>query len=207
MFKIAVLISGGGTDMQSIIDGINSGYIKNCKIEAVLSDNPKAYGLERAKNENIATYVLDRKSKTESVSGQALKIIDGKVDLIVLAGFLSILSDEIISKYKNKIVNIHPSLIPSFCGSGMYGLNVHKKALEYGVKISGCTVHFVDEGTDTGPIILQKAVPVYYDDTPEELQKRILVEEHKALPEAIKYLSEGRIVVTDRKVKILEEVK
>lgn len=207
MFKIAVLISGGGTDMQSIIDGINSGYIKNCKIEAVLSDNPKAYGLERAKNENIATYVLDRKSKTESVSGQALKIIEGKVDLIVLAGFLSILSDEIISKYKNKIVNIHPSLIPSFCGSGMYGLNVHKKALEYGVKISGCTVHFVDEGTDTGPIILQKAVPVYYDDTPEELQKRILVEEHKALPEAIKYLSEGRVVVTDRKVKILEEVK
>lgn len=207
MFKIAVLISGGGTDMQSIIDGINSGYIKNCKIEAVLSDNPKAYGLERAKNENIATYVLDRKSKSESVSGQALKIIDGKIDLIVLAGFLSILSDEIISKYKNKIVNIHPSLIPSFCGSGMYGLNVHKKALEYGVKISGCTVHFVDEGTDTGPIILQKAVPVYYDDTPEELQKRILVEEHKALPEAIKYLSEGRVVVTDRKVKILEEVK
>lgn len=207
MFKIAVFISGGGTDMQSIIDGIKSGYIKNCKIEAVLSDNPKAYGLERAKNENIDTYVLDRKSKTESVSKQALKIIDGKVDLIVLAGFLSILSDEIISKYKNKIVNIHPSLIPSFCGSGMYGLNVHKKALDYGVKVSGCTVHFVDGGTDTGPIILQKAVPVYDEDTPEELQKRILVEEHKALPEAIKYLSEGRVVVTDRKVKILEEVK
>lgn len=207
MFKIAVLISGGGTDMQSIIDGIKSGYIKNCKIEAVLSDNPKAYGLERAKNENIETYVLDRKSKTESVSKQALKIIEGKVDLIVLAGFLSILSDEIISKFKNKIVNIHPSLIPSFCGSGMYGLNVHKKALEYGVKISGCTVHFVDEGTDTGPIILQKAVPVLDEDTPEELQKRILVEEHKALPEAIKYLSEARVVIMDRKVKILEEVK
>jgi len=207
MFKIAVLISGGGTDLQSVIDGINSGYIKNCSIEAVLSDNPKAYGLERAKKENINTYVLDRKSKTETVSQQILRILDKKVDLIVLAGFLSILSGEIIETYKNKMINIHPSLIPSFCGSGMYGLKVHQKALEYGVKISGCTVHFVDCGTDTGPIILQKAVPVMDDDTPEELQKRILAEEHKALPEAIKYLSEGRVQIEDRKVKILEELK
>lgn len=207
MFKIAILISGGGTDMQSLIDGIKSGYIKNCKIEAVLSDNPKAYGIERAKNENIDTYVLDRKSEKETISQQIFRIIDNKVDLIVLAGFLSILSGEIIEAYKNKIVNIHPSLIPSFCGHGMYGLNVHKKALEYGVKISGCTVHFVDSGTDTGPIILQKAVPVHDDDTPEELQKRILVEEHKALPEAIKYLAEGRVKVSGRKVKILEELQ
>ena len=208
MFKIAVLISGGGTDMQSVIDGIKSGYINDCKIVAVLSDNPKAYGLERAKNQNIDTYVLDRKSETETVSEQIFRILDNeKVDLIVLAGFLSILSGEIIKVYQNKIVNIHPSLIPSFCGHGMYGMNVHKKAIDYGVKVSGCTVHFVDSGTDTGPIILQKAVPVYDHDTPEDLQKRILIEEHKALPEAIKYLSEGRIKVSGRKVKILEELK
>ncbi len=206
MFKIAVLISGGGTDMQSIIDGIKSGYIKNCSIEAVISDNPNAYGIERAKNEGIATYVVDRKSKLESVSDQILKIIDGKVDLIVLAGFLSILSGDIIEKYNNKIVNIHPSLIPAFCGPGMYGMNVHKKALEYGVKVSGCTVHFVDSGTDTGPIIIQKSVPVYDNDTTEDLQQRILIEEHKALPEAIKYLADGRVKVTGRKVEILEEL-
>ena len=206
MFKIAVLISGGGTDMQSIIDGIKSGYIKNCSIEAVISDNPKAYGLERAENEGIATYVVDRKSKLESVSDQILKITDGKVDLIVLAGFLSILNGEIIERYNNKIVNIHPSLIPAFCGPGMYGMNVHKKALEYGVKVSGCTVHFVDSGTDTGPIIIQKSVPVYDNDTAEDLQQRILIEEHKALPEAIKYLADGRVKVTGRKVEILEEL-
>lgn len=199
MFKIAVLISGGGTNLQSIIDSIESKYL-NCSIEFVISDREDAYGIERAKKHNIKTYVLNRKEFGDKLSDKILEIVDGKVDLIVLAGYLSILKGNILVKFKNRIINIHPSLIPSFCGSGMYGIKVHEKALEYGVKITGCTVHFVDEGTDTGKIILQKAVEVMDDDTPEILQKRVLVQEHKALPEAIKLLSENKVILKNGRV-------
>lgn len=204
MLKIAVLISGSGSNLQSILDSIASGDLK-CSIEAVISDRENAYGLVRAKERNVPTYVFTRKQYGSSVSEEILKVIDGKVDLIVLAGFLSILKGDILKKFKNKIINIHPSLIPAFCGNGMYGIKVHEKAIEYGVKISGCTVHFVDEETDAGPIILQKTVPVYAEDTAEELQKRILVWEHTALPEAVKLISEGKVAIEGRKVIIKAE--
>lgn len=200
MFKIAVLISGGGTNLQAIIDSIESKYLNNCQIEFVISDRDGVFGLERAKKHNIRGLILDRKEYGATLSDKILEIVDGKVDLIVLAGYLSILNGEIIKKFKNKIINIHPSLIPAFCGKGMYGLKVHEKAIEYGVKVSGCTVHFVDEGTDTGSIILQKVVQVQDDDTAESLQKRVLIEEHKALTEAIKLLSESSITIDGRRV-------
>lgn len=199
MFKIAVLVSGGGSNLQAIIDSIKDGKL-NCKIEMVISDREGAYGLERARINNIPAYLVDRKIYGSETSDKIYELLNGKVDLIVLAGFLSILKGDLIAEFKNRIINIHPSLIPAFCGNGMHGMNVHKSAIEYGVKFSGCTVHFVDEGTDTGPIILQKVVPVYDEDTPEILQKRILVEEHKALPEAIGMMAEGKIKVNDRKV-------
>lgn len=199
MLKIAVLVSGSGSNLQAIIDNIESGYL-NCSIEAVISDKKDAYGIDRAKAKNIKTYILDRKQLGNNISGEILKIVNGKVDLVVLAGFLSILQGELLHVFKNKIINIHPSLIPSFCGGGMYGLKVHEKAIEYGVKVSGCTVHFVDEGTDSGPIIIQKVVDVYSADTAKELQLRVLQQEHKALPEAIKYISDGLITIQGRKV-------
>jgi phosphoribosylglycinamide formyltransferase-1 len=202
MFKIAVLVSGGGTDLQSIIDAIESGWL-NVEIEAVISDREGIYGLERAKKHGIKTYTFDRKLYRGTVSDEILKVTFGKVDLIVLAGWLSILKGELINKFENKIINIHPSLIPSFCGNGMYGLKVHQSAVDYGVKVSGCTVHFVEVGTDTGPIIMQKAVPVYHDDTAETLQKRVLEQEHVALPESVKLISEGKVKVEGRKVIIL----
>lgn len=198
MFKIAVLVSGGGSNLQAIIDSIKSNYL-NCSIEYVISDKMGAFAIERAEKHNIKTFVLERKEYGANLSDKILEILDGKVDLIVLAGFLSILRGTIIDKFKNRIINIHPSLIPSFCGRGMYGLNVHEKVIEYGVKITGCTVHFVDEGTDTGSIINQKAVEVCNDDTPEILQERVLVEEHKALPEAIKMISEGKVKFDGRR--------
>lgn len=203
MFKIAVLISGGGTDLQSIIDAIENNEIVGAKIEAVVSDKKGAFGIERAEKHGIKTYVFDRKEYKGKVSDEVLNLLRGKVDLIVLAGFLSILNGDLLHEFKDKIINIHPSLIPSFCGNGMYGLKVHEKAIEYGVKISGCTVHFVDEGTDTGAIILQKAVEVLDDDTAETLQKRILVEEHKLLPKAVKLLAEGKVKKTGRRVVLI----
>jgi phosphoribosylglycinamide formyltransferase-1 len=202
MFKIAVLVSGGGTNLQSIVDSINNGYLSNCKIEAVISDRPGVYALERAKNNGIETFVFDRKIYKDKVSDKILELLNDKVDLIVCAGWLSILKSELISKFENKIINIHPSLIPSFCGGGMYGIKVHEEAIRYGVKVSGCTVHFVDEGTDSGPIIIQKTVPVYAEDTAESLQKRILIQEHKTLPEAIKLISEEKVKVEERKVMV-----
>lgn len=202
MFKIAVLVSGGGTNLQSIIDAIKSGYLSNCSIEAVISDRKEVYALERAVTNDIKAYVIDRKIHKSRVSDEILKLLSGKVDLIVCAGWLSILKGDLISKFENKIINIHPSLIPAFCGDGMYGIKVHENAIEHGVKVSGCTVHFVDNGTDTGPIILQKTVPVYGEDTAELLQKRVLEQEHKALPEAIKLISDGRVKVNGRKVII-----
>lgn len=200
MFKIAVLVSGGGSNLQSIIDNISSGYL-NCSIDIVIADR-QCYGIERAQKAGIKAIVLDRKIFKGNLSKELVNVLKSKVDLIVLAGWLSILKGDLIKEYHNRIINIHPSLIPSFCGNGMYGIKVHEKAIEYGVRYSGCTVHFVDENTDAGPIILQKIVEVFYEDTPEELQKRILKQEHIALPEAIKYISEGKINIIDRKVKI-----
>ncbi|NEZ45821.1 phosphoribosylglycinamide formyltransferase [Clostridium niameyense] len=205
MFKIAVLVSGGGTNLQSIIDNIEKGYLKNCSIECVISDRDNVYGLKRAENKKIKTYVFDRKIYKDQISDEILKVLENKVDLIVLAGWLSILEGDLIDKFENKIINIHPSLIPSFCGNGMYGIRVHQKAIEYGVKISGCTVHFVDQKTDNGPIIMQKVVPVFSKDTAESLQKRVLEKEHMALSEAIKLISEKKICVEGRKVTIMGE--
>jgi len=199
LLKIAVLISGSGSNLQAIIDNIESGYL-NCFIEAVISDKQNVYGIERAKAKNIKTYVVDKKEHGVRLSDEILKILDENVDLIVLAGFLSILQGEILSKFKNRIINIHPALIPSFCGPGMYGIKVHEKALECGVKVSGCTVHFVDSGTDSGPIIIQKVVKVYGEDTAIELQNRVLEQEHIALPQAIKCISEKAIKIVGRKV-------
>jgi phosphoribosylglycinamide formyltransferase-1 len=203
MFKIGVLASGGGTDLQAIIDAINNKYLINCSIEAVISDRKDIYALERAKNNNINTYVIERKIYKDNISKEILELLYGKVDLIVCAGWLSILKGELIEKFQNKIINIHPSLIPCFCGDGMYGLKVHQSAVDHGVKVSGCTVHFVDSGTDSGPIILQRTVPVYGEDSAESLQKRVLEEEHIALPEAIKLISEGKVRVDGRKVIII----
>lgn len=204
MLNIAVLISGGGTNLQSIIDSIKNGYLKNVRIKYVVSDRHGTLGLERAKAYGIDVLVFDRKIYKNELNKNIYQKLKGEVDLIVLAGYLSIISSPLIEGFKNKIINIHPSLIPSFCGRGMYGIKVHEAAISYGVKVSGCTVHFVDENTDTGAIILQNVVKVYAEDTPEELQKRILKEEHKVLPTAIKLISEGKVSMEGRKVIIKE---
>ena len=194
MFKIAVLVSGGGTNLQSIIDAVKVGEL-DCKIEMVISSKDGVYALERAKE-------VSKKEYGENQSNRILELTEGKVDLIVLAGYLSILDGEILDKFKNRIINIHPSLIPSFCGPKMYGLHVHEAAIKKGVKVSGCTVHFVNNEVDGGAIILQEAVPVYFEDSAEDLQKRILVKEHLLLPKAIKLISEGKVNVIDGRSKI-----
>lgn len=201
MFKIAVLVSGGGTDLQSIIDAISNKYI-DAEIEMVISSKPDVYALERASNKGIKTFVVDRKDYKERSSDKILELVDGKVDLIVLAGFLSILNGNILDKFKNKIINIHPSLIPAFCGKGMYGMKVHEAVIKSGVKYSGCTVHYVNSEVDGGAILMQEAVPVYYEDDAETLQKRILEKEHEILPKAIKFISEGKVEVINNKAKI-----
>lgn len=201
MLKIAVLISGNGSNLQTIIDNVKSGAL-SCSIEMVISDRPYVYGLERAAQSGIETHVVDRKVPGQTLSDQILKLVEGRADLIVLAGFLSVLSGELLKHYKNRMINIHPALIPSFCGGGMYGIKVHQAAIDYGVKVSGCTVHFVDEGTDTGPILLQKVVPVYASDDALQLQKRVLTQEHIALSEAVKLICEGRVLVEGRMVAI-----
>lgn len=203
MLNIGVLVSGGGSNLKALMDKINDGYIDG-KIAIVISDRRGAYGIERAESAGIPSLVLDK--KTMSHEELNIKIFDAlksyDVDLVVLAGYLSILSEKIIAEYRNAIINIHPSLIPSFCGPGYYGLKVHRSVIEYGARVSGCTVHFVDEGTDTGPIILQKAVEVMEDDTPETLQKRILEFEHKLLPEAVRLFCLGGVQIDGRKVKL-----
>ena len=189
MIRVGVLVSGGGTNLQAIIDAVKKGDITNASLEAVISNKKDAYALTRAKENGIpAECVCIRDYDTREEFNRALidRIDSYNLDLIVLAGFLVVLPPELTSKYKNRIINIHPSLIPSFCGNGFYGLHVHEKALERGVKVTGATVHFVDEGTDTGPIIYQKAVEVKPGDTPETLQKRVMEEaEWKILPAAI----------------------
>ena len=194
MKNIVVLISGGGTNLQALLDAVAEGRLL-ARISGVISSTKHAYGLVRAEHAGIPTRVI---SKRDAAVLTALRAFEA--DYIVLAGYMSILSPEIIGLYKNRIVNIHPSLIPSFCGKGYYGLHVHEKVLEYGAKVTGATVHFVDEGTDTGPIILQKAVSVLDDDTPEILQQRVLRVEHELLPLAVAHLVEGRIRVEGRKV-------
>ncbi len=203
--KIGVLISGGGTNLQSIIDNIDAGNIDG-KIELVISNREGAFGLERAEKAGIKNIYINRK-EFENEEDYNLHLIEklksAGVELVVLAGYLRVLSKNFIKSYKNKIINIHPSLIPSFCGRGYYGKKVHQAAIDYGVKISGATVHFVDEGTDTGPIILQETVQVYPDDDADDLQKRILQIEHKLLVKAINLFCTDRIKIDGRKIWIL----
>ena len=203
MKKAAVLVSGGGTNLQAIIDAKASGIIKNAEISLVISNNPSAYALTRAKNAGIkASCISPSEFDSREAFNKALTdaLIEAEVDLVVLAGFLVIIPSEMVEKFRNRIINVHPSLIPSFCGTGCYGLKVHEKALSRGVKITGATVHFVDEGTDTGPIILQKAVEVKDGDTAEILQKRVMEEaEWKILPEAIELVASGQVKIVDGK--------
>ena len=205
MLKVAVLVSGGGTTLQAIIDSVANGTITNTKIVKVISNNKNAFALERAKKAGIAAECISPKDfDTRDEFNKALiqGVEDSGADLVVLAGFLVVIPKEMIAKYPNRIINVHPSLIPSFCGTGYYGLKVHEAALKRGVRVSGATVHFVDEGTDTGPIILQKAVEVLDSDTPEILQKRIMERaEWIILPRAIDLIANDRIYVEDGIVK------
>lgn len=209
MLKIVVCVSGGGTNLQAIIDGIEKGSITNTEIAAVISNNPGAYALERAKNHGIEGVCISPKefSDRESFNQAFLEKLDSyQADLVVLAGFLVVLPEIMIRRYQNRIINVHPSLIPSFCGKGYYGLKVHEGALKRGVKVTGATVHFVDEGTDTGPIILQQPVAVEQDDTPELLQRRVMEQaEWKILPRAIDLIANGEIQVEDGKVLIQDD--
>ena len=197
MLKICVCVSGGGTNLQAIMDAIDAGTIKNTEIVRVFSNNKNAFALERAQKHGIDALAVSPKDfeSREQFNEAFLAAIDEvEPDLIVLAGFLVVIPAKMIQKYRNRIINIHPSLIPSFCGTGYYGLKVHEAALERGVKVTGATVHFVDEGTDTGPIILQKAVEVLPDDTPKSLQQRVMEEaEWRILPQAINMIANGEI--------------
>ncbi len=207
--RIAVCVSGGGTNLQAIIDKIEAGEIHNTEIAVVISNNKGVYALERAAKAGIeAVCVSPKDYETRDEFNKALlSTIDSyNVDLIVLAGFLVVIPPEMIRKYENKIINIHPSLIPSFCGTGYYGLKVHEGVLSRGVKVTGATCHFVDEGTDTGPIILQKAVEVLEGDTPEILQRRVMEQaEWIIMPRAIDLIARGCVSVVDGKVHLLEE--
>ena len=206
MLRIAVLVSGGGTNLQAIIDGVNSGKIHNTEIAVVISNNRKAYALDRARNNNIPAECISPKSfaDREEFHRALLAAVDSyKVDLIVLAGFLVAIPEIMVKAYTNRIITIHPSLIPSFCGKGHYGLHVHEAALGRGVKVTGATVHFVDDGTDTGPIILQKPVMIEQDDTPETLQRRVMEQaEWVILPQAIDLIAQGKVKVIDGKTVI-----
>lgn len=209
MLRIVVLVSGGGTNLQAIIDGIREGIIRDTEIAAVISNNKSAYALERAKMVDIPCEALSPKDfDTREAYNDALfeRVQSYHVDLIVLAGFLVMIPEAMIDAYENRIINIHPSLIPSFCGVGYYGIKVHEAAIARGVKISGATVHFVDKGADTGPIIMQKAVEVRAEDTPQELQQRIMEQaEWILLPQVIDAIAAGRVSVVDGQVVIQEK--
>lgn len=208
MLKVAVLVSGGGTNLQAIIDGVKNGTITNTSIEMVISNNKNAYALTRAEENGIVAKAISPKDfETRDQFNEALfqALTETDIDLVVLAGCLVVIPEKIIRHFRNRIINIHPSLIPSFCGTGYYGLKVHEKALERGVKLTGATVHFVDEGTDTGPIIMQKAVEIKEDDTAKVLQQRVMEEaEWVIMPKAIDHIANGRIEVVDGRVKITE---
>lgn len=209
MLKTAVLVSGGGTNLQAIIDSIADGRITNTEISVVISNNKNAYALERAKQAGIEAICISPKDyETREAFNEAFleKLDSYGVDLVVLAGFLVVIPEKMIAKYRNRIINIHPSLIPSFCGTGYYGLKVHEGALSRGVKITGATVHFVDEGTDTGSIIAQKAVEIQNGDTPEILQRRVMEEaEWILLPQAIDDIANGRVKVTEGKAVVTRD--
>ncbi|MBQ8163131.1 MAG: phosphoribosylglycinamide formyltransferase [Clostridia bacterium] len=207
--KIAVLVSGGGTNLQALIDAEKRGELGNGKISLVISSKPDVYALERAKNNSIKSIVLPRK-EYDSIADYSKALADTmeneNIDLVVLAGFLTIIDEQVYNRFPNRILNVHPALIPSFCGKGFYGLHVHEAALEKGVKLSGATVHIVTPECDAGPIVLQKAVEVKQDDTPETLQRRIMEEaEWKILPQAVKLFCEGKIIVENNKVYIKGE--
>lgn len=208
MKNIVVLVSGGGTNLQALIDSEKRGEIKGGKITCVISSKPDAYALERAKNADIPTKVIARREYPDSVSYSKalLDALDSeKADLVVLAGFMTILDECVTKKYAYKIINVHPALIPSFCGEGFYGLKVHEKALEYGVKVSGATIHFVNEKADAGAIILQGTVNVENDDTPEVLQRRIMENvEWKLLPKAVSLFCQDKIIIKDGKAYVNE---
>ena len=197
MLRVGVMVSGGGTNLQAILDAIDSGKITNAKVEVVISNNPGAYALERARNHGIEAVCISPKSfENRAAFNEAFlkKTDEYDLDMIVLAGFLVTIPEEMIRKYRNKIINIHPSLIPSFCGVGYYGLKVHEAALARGVKVTGATVHYVDEGVDSGPILLQKAVEVQPGDTPQVLQRRVMEQaEWIILPEAVNKIANGLI--------------
>ncbi|SHM35185.1 formyltetrahydrofolate-dependent phosphoribosylglycinamide formyltransferase [Caldanaerovirga acetigignens] len=202
--KLGVLVSGSGTNLQAIIDSIKAGKL-NASIEIVISSREDAYALKRARDNNIESVAICPErylSKMEYEEAMIKKLKEAKVELVVLAGYIKVLSPHFVRAFAGRIINIHPSLIPAFCGKGYYGIRVHEAVLEYGVKVTGATVHFVDEGTDTGPIILQKAVEVRDDDTPEILAKRVLEVEHELLPEAIRLFAEGKLEVVGRRVLI-----
>ncbi len=197
MLRVGVMVSGGGTNLQAILDSIDNRTIRNARVEVVISNNRNAYALERARNHGIEAVCVsprDYESREQFNAAFLEKVNEYQLDLIVLAGFLVAIPAAMIQKYRNRIINIHPSLIPSFCGVGYYGLKVHEAALKRGVKVTGATVHFVDEGTDTGPILLQKPVEVKPDDTPEVLQRRVMEEaEWILLPKAIDMIANGEI--------------
>lgn len=203
MYKIAVLASGSGSNLQSILDNIENGNI-NGKVSLVIGSKEGIYALERAKKQGIKTSVVSRKEFGENTSEEILRLAkEHDIDLIVLAGYLSILKGKLLEEYGDRIINIHPSLIPSFCGNKMYGINVHKAAIEKGVKYSGCTVHFVNDEVDGGAIIGQEIVEVDFEDTAESLQKKVLEKEHILLPKIVKYLCEEKIEIHNGRVKIL----
>ncbi len=209
MLRVAVLVSGGGTNLQAMIDALVERKITNTEIVAVISNNQKAYALERAENNGIENCCIDPKCYEDKVLfSQAMVVYlnNLKVDLVVLAGYLVVLEESFIKAFRNRIVNIHPSLIPAFCGKGYYGLKVHEAALERGVKLVGATVHFVDEGTDTGPIIAQKSVEVQEGDTAEILQRRVMEEaEWLLLPQAIDWIANSKVIVEGNIVRILKD--
>ena len=208
MLKIAVLVSGGGTNLQAVIDAIDNGTITNTEIKVVISNNKNAYALERAKNHGIEALCISPKDyETREEFNEAFleKLNSYNADLVVLAGFLVVIPEKMVQQYRNRIINIHPSLIPAFCGTGFYGLKVHEGVLSRGVKVTGATVHFVDEGTDTGPIILQKAVEVQQGDTPEVLQRRVMEQaEWIIMPQAIDLIANGKVSVVDGQVIVKE---
>ena len=199
MLKVEVLVSGGGTNLQAILDAVKAGEITNTEIVGVISNNPNAYALERAVKAGVPAKCISPKdfaSREEFHEALLAAVREYEADLIVLAGFLVVIPEIMVDAYRNRIINIHPSLIPSFCGTGYYGLKVHEAALAKGVKVVGATVHFVDEGTDTGKILLQKAVEVCEGDTPEVLQRRVMEQaEWKILPQAIDMIANGKIVI------------
>ena len=200
MLKVAVLVSGSGSNLQSILDYGQASF----KVEMVIGSKEGIYALERAKNKNIPTYVVSKEEYGSEISNKILELTKNRVDLIVLAGYLKIITSKFVDEFRNKIINIHPSLIPSFCGKGYYGEKVHQGVIDYGAKVTGATVHFVDEGADTGAIIMQEAVNVEQDDDAKSLAKRVLEVEHRILKESIRLFCENKLSIQGRRVFINE---